>query len=348
MLVYFLVILITYLTALMIKFKNLTKKWTFLDIFILLILIIFSGIRFNVGTDYEIYYFIYNNIVSSNFSLDDYNATTQEFGYYVLSWITKRISDSPYGIFWASAFLTYIPIYVRIKKDSKDFAFSILLFFLLGLYTGPFNTIRQWIAIAINFYSLQYINTDKKKFLLFNIIGSLFHSTCIIAMIIQLIAKKVKPTFTMLIGILIFGIVFVMLFGRMSFLFEILSNINPRYTVYFEPQPGGTGSILLFVLRVIIVLYLLFFTKYNEYQYEKTLLMISLFFMMLGFYNVFVQRMEAYFGIVLVLLLPNILCRMKSIERWMYKYYFTIVFLVVFIFSLIFYANLIPYKTYIM
>ncbi|WP_035018976.1 EpsG family protein [Anoxybacillus flavithermus] len=168
MLIYLLVVLIVCFIALIMKKKNLERKWTFFDAFILLFLVVFSGIRFNVGSDYESYYYIYNNIISSTFSLDAYNATTQEFGFYLLSYITKKISDSPYGIFWVSAVITYVPIYIRMKKDSKDFAFSILLFFLLGLYTIPFNTIRQWIAIAINFYSLRYIDTNKRNFIILN------------------------------------------------------------------------------------------------------------------------------------------------------------------------------------
>jgi hypothetical protein len=345
---YFFIVLIVYSIALIIKTKSLTKKWTFLDIFILLVLIIFSGIRFNVGTDYGLYYYIYNIYISKVFSLNDYYSTKQEFGYYLLSWITKNISSSRYGIFWTSAIITYIPIYSRIKKESKNFTFSILLFFLLGFYTGSFNIIRQWIAIAINFYAIQYIEENRKKFVMLNIIGSLFHSTCIIAMLIQLVAKKIKPTFKLFAFTIVLGIISTIIFERMSFIFNMLGNLNPRYINYFEPRPAGIGLKLLFVLRIIVILYVLLFTKKTEYQYDKTLLIVSSLFMMIGFTNVFIARIEHYFSIVLVLLLPNILTQMELKERWLYQYCFTVVFLVVFILSLIYYSDLIPYKTYLM
>ncbi|ELK20664.1 hypothetical protein AF6_2567 [Anoxybacillus flavithermus TNO-09.006] len=168
-------------------------------------------------------------------------------------------------------------------------------------------------------------------------------------MLVQLVLKKIRPTFGMFVFVLISSISCVMLLGRIPFVFiEILSSINPRYIDYITHHPGGTGLILLFILRVLIILYLLLFTKYNEYQYEKNLLMISLFFMIIGFYNVFIERIGAYFSTVLVLLLPNVLYQMKlNKERWLHKYCFTVIFLLVFMFSLIFYADLIPYKTYL-
>ncbi|OEF99787.1 hypothetical protein BHF71_01015 [Vulcanibacillus modesticaldus] len=345
---YFFIVLIVYSIALIIKTKSLTKKWTVLDIFILLVLIIFSGIRFNVGTDYGMYYHIYNTYISKVFSLKDYYSTKQEFGYYLLSWITKNISSSSYGIFWTSAIITYIPIYSRIKKESKNFTFSILLFILLGFYTGAFNIIRQWIAIAINFYANQYIEENRKKFVLLNIIGSFFHSTSIIAMLIQLVVKKIKPTFKFFVFIIVLGIISTIIFERMSFIFSMLDNLNPRYINYFESRPAGKGLKLLFVLRIIIILFVLILTKKTEYQYDKTLLIVSSFFMIIGFTNVFIARIEYYFSIVLVLLLPNILTQMEKKERLLYQYCFTVVFLVVFILSLMYYSDLIPYKTHLM
>lgn len=344
---YFFIILLVYFLALIIKIKGLARKWTFLDIIILLILIFFSGLRFNVGTDYGLYYYIYNTYISKTFSLNDYYSTNQEFGYYLLSWITKNVSNSPYGIFWASSIITYIPIYSTIKRESQNFTFSILLFFLLGIYTGPFNIIRQWIAIAINFYSLKYIDENRKKFILLNIVGTLFHSTCIFIMIIQLLAKNIKPTFSFFAFTVILGIMFIIFFEKTYFMSILFSKLNPRYGNYFVPRYAGIGLKLLTLLRALLILYFLLFTKKTEYQYEKNLLIISLFFMLIGFVNVYVARVELYFSICLVILLPNVLYQMKLKERWLHQYFFTLLFLIIFTMSLIYYSDLIPYRTYL-
>ena len=346
MLLYFFIVLLVYFLTLIIKISGSTKKWTFLDVIILLILIIFSGMRFNVGTDYGLYYYIYNTYISKTFSLSNYYSTNQEFGYYLLSWITKNISSSPYGIFWTCAIITYIPIYSRIKKESKNFTFSMLLFFLLGIYTGPFNIVRQWIAIAINFYALQYIDKNTKKFILLNIVGTLFHSTCIFVMIIQLLAKKIKPTFRFFAFTIILGIMFIIFFNKIYFMSTLFSKLNPRYVDYLKPRSAGIGLKLLTSLRAILILYFLLFTEKTKYQYEKSLLIISLFFMLIGFVNVYVARVELYFSICLVILLPNVLYQMKLKERWMHQYFFTLLFLIIFTLSLIYYSDLIPYRTY--
>lgn len=348
MILYYIIVLLVVLLALIIKYNGSTKKWTFLDILILLILIIFAGSRYYVGTDYGTYYYLYNTYISKTFSLKDFYSTNQEFGFYLLSWITKNISSSPYGIFWTSAIVTYIPIYSRIKKESINFVYTLLMFFLLGIYTGPFNGMRQGIAIAINFYSLQYIEKNRKKFILLNIFGTLFHFTCIIAMLIQLLAKKIKPTFSFLVFTILLGVIGIIMFDKLAFISGLFVKFNPRYISYFKPRFAGPGLKLLTLLRLFIIVYFLLFSKKSEFQYEKTLLIISLFFMMLGFVNVFIARFERYFSICLILVLPNTLSQMKLQDRWLYQYFFTILFFIIFTLSLIYYSDLIPYRSYLM
>lgn len=347
MMIYILIILLIGFIVAGIKYSGYEKKWTLFDVSVILILIIFASIRFNVGTDYQSYYYIYNYIVSSDFSVDAYHATHQEFGYYIVSWLTKKFFDSPYAIFWLSSILIYIPIYVRMKKDSEDLSYTLLLFLFLGFYTNSFNIMRQWIAIAINFYSLRYIHQNKTKFVFLNLLGTSFHYTCVIAMFVQLLAKRIRPTMMVLFLTCITGTIFAFLLIKMDILYAVLSTIDNRYIIYQEVRSPGIGYILLFILRLIIVLILLMISKSREYQYEKTLLIISLFFIILGFHNVYLGRMEAYFSITLVLCIPNILKQTTKRERLIYKYFFTMIFVSVFILSLIFYGNLIPYRTYL-
>lgn len=347
MLIYFLVLLIVYCTALIIEYKNSSRKWRILDIFILIVLIFFSGTRFNVGTDYVPYHYIYNNFISMEFSLSDFYLTSQEFGYYLFSLLTKKISSSHYAIFVTTAIITYIPIYSKIKKDSNKFSFSILLFFLLGVFTDPFNIIRQWIAISINFYSNQYINTNRKRFILLNIIASSFHISSILVMFIQLILIKIKPTFKLLAFTVISGVLITKFFTKLNFIFSFLEKINPRYMVYLDTNHCGNGLKLLILLRIMIIIYVLLVTKKTEYQYHKTLLIVSLFFMIIGIVNIPVARLTRYFDVFLIILLPNVVHTMGSKKRRLHQYSLTIIFLIVFILSLIFYGDLIPYKSYL-
>ncbi|WP_213819033.1 EpsG family protein [Garciella nitratireducens] len=348
MLIYFCVLLIVYCLALIIQFKKLSKKWTILDIFILLIIIIFSSIRYKVGTDYELYFYTYNYRVSNIFNLNDFYTTSQEFGYYLISWITKKISSSPYAIFWTSAIITYIPIYSRLKKETSNFSLAILLFFLLGFYATSFNIIRQSIAIAINFYANQYINTERKKFILLNIVGASFHLSCIIVMIIQLIINRIKPTKKFFLFTVVLAILSVIWIEKFALIFNFIENINPRYLTYFNIHPAGIGLKLLTLLRFIITIYVFLVTNKNEYHYYKVSLIVSLLFMIMGWYNVFLGRIEIYFSITLLLLLPEILRKIEIKERILHQYCLNVVFLIVFILSLIYFGDLVPYKTYLM
>jgi hypothetical protein len=347
MLIYFLVILIVYCMSFVIEYKNPSNKWRALDLFVLLILIIFAGVRLDVGTDYRTYYNIYNNIVSNQFSITDFYATRQEFGYYLLSLLTKKISCSPYGIFITTAIITYIPIYSLLKKKSKNFPFSILLFFLLGVYTAPFNMIRQGIAISINFFASQYITNNRKKFILLNIIAASFHIVTLPVMFIQLVITKIKPTFKLVVGTLLLSAFTAVFYTKLTVIFSFLEKIDPRYIAYLGTNYCGTGLKLLIILRVMVILYVLLISKKTEYQYYKTSLIVSLLFMIIGMVNIPVARVASFFDIYLIILLPNILKTMARRERWLNQYCLIATFLIVFIFSLIFYGDLIPYKSYL-
>ena len=63
--VYFLLIVVIYSMSFVVSYGNPKNKWRFHDLFIILILVIFAGIRLDVGTDYKTYYSIFNNTESS-------------------------------------------------------------------------------------------------------------------------------------------------------------------------------------------------------------------------------------------------------------------------------------------
>jgi hypothetical protein len=349
MLIYFFLVLIIYFSLNVTREIGLVKKWNVMDIFVLSIMIAFAGFRYYVGTDYGGYLYIYNNVVSRVFSLSDYRSTNHEIGFYFLSWVTKNVSDSPYAIFWTSAIITYLPIYVRLKKDSNNFPFALLLYFLLGFYTFSFNGIRQSIAISISFYASRYMNINHKKFILINIIASLFHLSAFVAFIIQILVSNIKSLRKFLFISLFILLTFLFVwYKKPAFVMNFLYNINPKYLYYFTPKPTNIGVKLQIFLRFLTIVYVFLFTDRNVYTFYKFLLIISLIFLFLGLYMVFLARFEMYFSIYLTLLLPEAIRNISSKEdKILHQYILFAVFFIVFILSLLYYNEVIPYKTYL-
>ena len=347
MLYYFSIIAICCLLSIFIVKCNVRNRWTILDFFILVILILFAGFRDHVGTDYQTYYDIYNRIVTTKFNIETFYNTNQEIGYYLLSVITKKISKSDIGIFISSSCLTYIFIYSRIKKESEDFVYSILLFFLMGIYTGPFNIVRQWIAISLNFYSEKYIESNTKRFFFINILASLFHISAFPVMILQRLTRKIKLN-RKIIFIFIFTMFIIFsLSYYLPLIASIAQKINPRYAGYLQVGQSGLGIKLLLVIKIGILLFALINKRKIINERYVLYLMIAVLFNILGLYYVIIYRFVSYFDIFLVLLIPEILKKCKKYDRVIYKYSFFLLYTCVFVLSILNYGDLLPYSSYL-
>lgn len=144
MLIYILVFIVSYL------FSYLKKYGRILSLFIL---VLFIGLRFDVGTDYINYKGIYETVKYYGF-----NESGVELGYYYLNkWI-----DSLLGQFWGVTIVQAIVVLgLFYYSFSKYFFYSFaLLIFLLNIDCGfvmTINTMRQAMAIAIVFVSIEYI-----------------------------------------------------------------------------------------------------------------------------------------------------------------------------------------------
>lgn len=111
---------------------------------ICLYLILFSGFRYYVGTDYWAYLDAYNQQVSGFF----YNWHF-EIGFLSLLKIVAFFKVSYVWFFSIVSAMIIIPIAKTIKKLSPYPILSIALYVLLYFFCSSFNTPRQFIAMAI-------------------------------------------------------------------------------------------------------------------------------------------------------------------------------------------------------
>ena len=92
------------------------------------ILIVFSGIRYDVGTDYQSYTAIFNNVKS----LGRYYGI--EWGYYYLMELVEWFGGTQQLVFFIMAAVTIIFIYKYIDELSVNANLSWLLYLCIGPY----------------------------------------------------------------------------------------------------------------------------------------------------------------------------------------------------------------------
>ncbi|MGL5122741.1 MAG: EpsG family protein [Fusobacteriaceae bacterium] len=166
--------------ALLLIITSIIKKYYRLSV---IILFIFSAIRYEIGSDYKIYYSILET--HNKFQIERMELLNR-----VIVKITYFFES--YELF----FLTYsiivlLLIGMSLKLLSKDKWMAIAIFYLEPtLYLTTFGSVRQAAANTIALYSFYFLIKQRLfYFFLLNIIAILFHKSAIFMVVIFLIKK---------------------------------------------------------------------------------------------------------------------------------------------------------------
>lgn len=141
-------------------------------------LTLFAGLRdVRVGTDTGAY-------VRRFYAGDSFDAVwdREEFGYYLLNWLSSSLSDS-YAVLLVVIALIVVACYlVTIVRVVPRYETSIYLF-VIGTYTFFFNGARQGIAAAICFLALPFL-LDRRvwPYVLLIVVAATFHRTAWVAL----------------------------------------------------------------------------------------------------------------------------------------------------------------------
>lgn len=150
---------------------------------IFFVLFAVSAGRIAVGKDYWRYTEIFDLLSQGR----DKSVAT-EIGFNLLVKIVQALigfdGKKYIAIFAIVAFIT-IYFFVRGLEDQAEFfALSFFLYMSLGYYASSFNSIRNYLAFAVAFYSVKYIfRREFWKFALIILIASTFHMTVLVVLI---------------------------------------------------------------------------------------------------------------------------------------------------------------------
>jgi hypothetical protein len=241
MLIYLIFILLIFFLSKLDKIKIMrgVKLYGFTVAFILIF--IFTSLRFDVGYDYSMYYELIEGDIK--YYTDQINRIEYIPRQLI---IFSRFIGFYQFFFIVSSFVIYYFFYSAIKENSEDKWISTLIFVCFPVFFFmSLSVIRQFIAIAIIFYSFKFIKRREFwKYLAVIICCFFIHNSSILALPIyfiygNFINKKI--------------IVFIYLLGffsskTLAFLIELSSE---RYSIYLNEIKGDGGSLILIFFQVL-------------------------------------------------------------------------------------------------
>lgn len=280
----------------------------------LLIPILASGLRYNVGTDFKNYENIYNGIVP-NLDLKGYMTYgPTELGIYYISNIGIALNLDSWFMFTVFSALTILPIYYGIKNFNLKHPSTAYLLYLLVIFPVSFNAVRQLAAMSMVFLSVSLLYKRKNIAAIIPfIVATLIHkSSLILAIFLPIILLFIHKTtfkFREIFSMFIIGVT-VLLSGSVIFSTFMQSSILSDYSQYASTSNAAAGSIL--ILKIVIFSVFLAFTimgKLQKLEYSRLFVVMSFLeiaMLVIGLSSVDISRFAMYFSVFSLLLIPSV------------------------------------------
>lgn len=281
------------------------------------ILIMISGFRGDFTVDYSNYRFLFDYY--KKFAITDfYNyKIDQEIGYFLLNKIVQIYTNKFVYLNILISIIIITLFSIQIKKDSKNYYLSIILFVNLGQYYTSFNIMRQILAVAIVFSASKFLyKKSRKTIYIYSIIillASLIHKSALIMLIFYFLSNiriSKKKLIVIFIG------VFIILINTKKIL-----NVLQKYfySNYHSNAYGMTGlNFNNIVVPVLLFGFIICFYKKISKSKDKKIniwfnaSIMYVFFKITGTQIEMIERFSNYFNPYILLLVPYLIEQIKD------------------------------------
>lgn len=256
----------------------------------------------------------------------NYTNFRYEPGFYYLSKILYSLFKSPQSLIIVSSIFINYSVYNLIKKNSKDYFFSTLLFINMNIFFSYMNVMRAAIAVAILLYGYKYIKERiYVKYLIVVLIAFLFHKAAIgsLFLVVFMMLPRKKSSYLVIIATAIATFVlYKPFFGIISSLLGYSDYANGSFGI------GNTFAAVLRFLETLVTIVTLSIIA-NIKERGKTdkdiyvlfvIALIYLWFQFLSIKMIIFNRVYGLYDIYLIIFIPMLLGIIKEKNHNNYKF----------------------------
>lgn len=267
------------------------------------ILILFSAGRFHVGTDSWTYINMFKRYAS--YSWSDF------FTYAEFEWLFVAISKFCYTIggrvlaWGVLSFLILCPVYKTLKENYPGICIGTAFFtFLCLFYASSFNVTREYIAVAIIFWGLQFVYNGRFfPFIITVIIAFSFHRSALLAIVIWFFWNQKKSQAIQ--GVrkwIIIAAALIAVFLYQEIIVWVSNNIGifgdaESYAILDTSGGNRDFYVILFELVLVLVLKKYLTNVSGKAEFMVIMLTIAVLISLTGFSHPQVKRIAYYFSV---------------------------------------------------
>lgn len=292
-------------------YKNISL---YINVFILSIISGTTYTKSGIMTDYNVYKTTFNS-ASLEF------IPNEDIGFYYLNLLIKNFTNEFNIAFFIFILIINFLIIKTIYRYSNNIEFSILMYVIMGGYFTSINIIKQFIALAIYFYSVKYLLEKKYiKYFIMGFIAYQFHITSLVPFVLSLIIiklnKKIDKNY----------LIYCIFVNSIVIIEPIITKIG--IDLFYEGNTSGGffygSSILHYVVQLAFILF--YILKRKKVKTEETKFFINLAtlastFVLLSRNMVLYARIGSYFNIFNIIATTNIMSQIDNKKEKTLLYY---------------------------
>lgn len=207
--VYVLIYLFLFLVLIAEMTSDLKKYRSVYLFFTLFFLALFTGSRWDTGTDWLPYKQLFSSF-EFNWNYILLNAYSFDIGYIFLNGVVKLFSDNYTVFLLIDSFIAIGLVYKFLKKVSPCPSISVYIFYCAFFIAQFMGSNRRMIAMGAILFSFYYMyEQKKKKVIIYQIIAFLFHRSTLFTFFAWFIPRKlfsIKKTISILLVSAIIGL----------------------------------------------------------------------------------------------------------------------------------------------
>lgn len=296
------------------------------------------GLRdLTVGTDTWLWGNTFHEI-SNSYGWGDFSNTRYEYGYFFYNKLIGIFTQNESVLLFITGMLTIFLFFKFIYSNSDNVYISVILFQTMYIYNNSFNASRQLLAISIAINGYSFLKRhDLRKSISYAIIGSFFHSSVLILLVLYVVIYLLKKITTrkMLSAITIS----IMLPFMASFLQLLIVQLFPKYSYYLNNtfNEFNSGRLMPLIYFLLVIIFSFYSKTPNDKSYEINVL--GIFILSLAAFGLTARHipMAQRFGLVVMpfylLYVPAISNSFKNKQMKIFVYFGLVILSVVYHYS---------------
>ncbi|MCS5420417.1 MULTISPECIES: EpsG family protein [Psychrilyobacter] len=314
-------VLLLIILSLILYFKNYYKDNDLGYKLNIIIMLLFTILRYDVGYDFMGYY---NWATKSTDYLEAYNRI--ELINKIFLKITWFINYPQVLIILYGIFIIYY-LYIAIKENSANKTLSLYVYLGIPMFfLGSLSMMRQYMALSITLYSVKYIkNNNILKYITTICIATLVHKSAIVILPLYFL-KKIKFN----------KFILTFLLGGSFFFDKVLKfliiKFIPNYSVYVEDHKGSGGEIIYYLVIFLMLATVMLSDRLREQNsdnniYINAITIGSLVYISLIKYGHAGIRGSIFYLIFYILIIPQMILCFKQYKILNYICYLAMMIL---------------------